>query len=81
MIEKYLHLTGVRNGDTAYHIWLYAVLLEALKQNFDAEKHERVLNSAMAYANGNWMRYNATGEQIRDLNSIVEELKSLRQGL
>ena len=77
MITKYLHKTGVRTSKTAFHIWIYAVAAAALKENFDAEKHEKILNEARGFAAGNWMKFNGTDEERKDLDAVIRELEAL----
>ena len=77
LIEKYLHLTGVRTGRTAFRIWLYAVTAAALKEKFDAVKCHTILQDAKNFAAGNWMRFNGTDEERDDLAAVISELESL----
>lgn len=74
MKQKYYNLTG----DTAFHLWMFATLLDELKNSPQkGEKLSIVLDQVTAYARGNWVKYNATDEEKRDLETIREKLLAL----
>jgi len=74
MKQKYYNAIG----DTAFHLWMFAALLDELKNSpKKGEKLSIVLDKVTAYLRSNWVKYNATDEEKRDLETIREELLSL----
>lgn len=74
MKQKYYNA----NGDTAFHLWMFATLLDELKNSpKKGEKLSIVLDQVTNYLRGNWVKFNATEDEKRDLETIREELLAL----
>lgn len=74
MKEKYFKASG----ETAFRLWIFSMALEELKkQPKNIEKTTALLEKVQKFANGNWVKFNASDEQKDDLNTILNELLKL----
>lgn len=65
-------------GETAFRLWIFASALEELEKNpKNLEKVGNLLDKVSKFAGGNWVKYNATEEEKRDLETIREKLLAL----
>ena len=74
MKDKYFELTD----ETSFRLWMFSLALEELKKKpHNTGKVSNLLGKVATFANGNWVKYNASAEQKDDLNKVLTELQLL----
>lgn len=73
MVKKYLRSHDI----AAYHLWVYAVALENLYQNPNAEKADFLLHEAYDYLKSYNFTFHADKDTKEDLQKIIDELTVL----
>ena len=68
-----------KEGETAFRLWIFSMALAELKkQPQNAEKLNRVLEKVEEFTRSNWVKFNATDEEKKSLQTILTELQHLK---
>lgn len=69
-----------KEGETAFRLRIFSMALAELKkQPQNAEKLNRVLKKVEEFTRSNWVKFNATDEEKKSLQTILTELQHLKK--